>query len=81
MSFRVRVLQALPAALLAAGRLWSRRDPLDWLFVLALYCVCLPFCTQLRARNAVLVAATLTLTALYLNAQMSHLLAVNGLLP
>lgn len=81
MSFRDRLLQALPAAALAAVRLWIRRDPLDWLFVLTLFCVFLPFCTQPRARNALLTVAVLSLTALYLNAHMSHLLAVNGLLP
>ena len=76
-----RVLEALPAVALAAVRLHLRADPFDWLFVLAAFCAVLPFCAQPRARGALLSAAALSLSAIYLKSQIIHMLAVTDLLP
>jgi hypothetical protein len=76
-----RLRESLAAVVLVGVRLHFHPWPVDWIVILGLCWAVLPFSEHPRYRTAVACAGAAALSALHVQPQLLHLLAVTDLLP
>jgi len=81
MTLAWRLRESLAGVALVGVRLHFRPDPFDWIVALGVCWALLPLGSHPHYRNAVLCAGVGALSALHLQAQILHMLAVSNLLP
>lgn len=81
MTLTWRLRESLAAVVLVGLRLHFHPDPFDWIVALGICWALLPLDGRPAYRHAVLCLGAGALSALYLKAQLVHMLAVNNLLP